>query len=491
MPEKTTKVFLGNSPWKRDGAYGVRAGSRWPHFEFDGTPYMPFPFFLAYATSVLKQNNFTTLAVDAIAEGISEKEFISRIVAFAPDIIVLEISSASIGVDIQMLQSLRKIYGRDFPIIWCGAHSWSENEPDVLQQVSEIDFFIKGEYELALLDLCKKLETGERDSFGDVKGLFWRDRSRKSIDNPKRNLVENLETFPLPERDDFPMNRYMEAAGGLPWPNLQMWASRGCPFRCNFCVWPQFMYNGRNYRTRNPKALLDEVEIAVKKYGMKSVYFDDDTFNIGKKRIIEISDEFIKRKLGIPWGAMSRADTFDRVVFEKMVESGLKFIKFGVESGDQKIVDRMEKALNLNKVRESMKWAKELGVKTHLTFSFGHIGETMESAKKTIDFALELSPDSLQFSLIQPFPGSDLYKDLEKMGHLDSKDYAKYDGYTSSVISTDTLSSKQLEKILETANRKWQRHTLMKIFKTQNWSKLKWAATHPQHAFRRVMEIMG
>jgi anaerobic magnesium-protoporphyrin IX monomethyl ester cyclase len=482
------RIFLGNSPWSRPGYYGVRAGSRWPHFEREGTSYMPFPFHMAYASATLKRAGYETTQVDGCAERITEDAFLARLVAFQPEVVVLEISTTSLNVDRAMVESIRAIAGRDVTIVWCGAHSWQAGEPDVLTSDPQVDYFLRGEYEFTLLELVEAIRDGKVVS--GIPGLLYRDSSGKTVTNPQRKLLKDIDDYPWPDRDSLPMDRYYEAVGFLPGPNLQMWASRGCPFKCDFCIWPQFMYGGRNYRVRNERDIVAEVKHVADRYGMKSFYFDDDTFNIGKERIAGYAQAFKEQQLDLPWGAMSRADTFDRKTLEIMVGSGLRFIKYGVESGDQGLVDAMEKNLDLKRVREAVKWAKDLGVAVHLTFSFGHPGETWETARKTIDFALELAPDSLQMSLMQPFPGTGLYDKVTKKNLLVIKDLSKFDGYSTTPIRTETLSPGDLEQILREANRRWARHQMWSRVRQEPLQKIVYHLVNPKQAFSRVREVI-
>lgn len=482
------RVFFGNSPWSRPGYYGVRAGSRWPHFEREGTWYMPFPFHMAYASATLKRAGYETIQVDGCAERITDDAFLARLVAFQPKVVVLEISTTSLNVDRAMVESIRAIAGRDVTIVWCGAHSWQAGEPDVLTSDPQVDYFLRGEYEFTLLELVEAIRDGKAVS--GIPGLLYRDSLGKTIINPQRKLLKDIGDYPWPDRDSLPMDRYYEAVGFLPGPNLQMWASRGCPFKCDFCIWPQFMYGGRNYRVRNERDIVAEVKHAADRYGMKSFYFDDDTFNIGKDRIAGYAQAFKEQQLDLPWGAMSRADTFDRKTLEIMVGSGLRFIKYGVESGDQGLVDAMEKNLDLKRVREAVKWAKDLGVAVHLTFSFGHPGETWETARKTIDFALELAPDSLQMSLMQPFPGTGLYDKVVEKNLLVIKDLSKFDGYSTTPIRTETLSPGDLEQILREANRRWARHQMWSRVRQEPLQKIVYHLANPKQAFSRVREVI-
>jgi radical SAM superfamily enzyme YgiQ (UPF0313 family) len=251
------------------------------------------------------------------------------------------------------------------------------------------------------------------------------------------------------------MFNYNDNFADLPRPNVQMWASRGCPFRCIFCVWPQLMYNSNRYRTRDPVDVVDEMEWLVNEYGFRAVYFDDDTFNIGKERILRICDEINQRGLNIPWAVMARADTSDKETLEKMAKAGLYAIKYGVESGVQELVDRCGKALDLGKVKEAVEITKALGIKVHLTFTFGLPGETRETIKRTIDFAVELEPDSVQFSLTVPFPGTRYFEILDRSGLLLSKNWTEYDGSYLTVIRSEELSREELEEAIKEAYSKW------------------------------------
>ncbi|MCU0610949.1 MAG: hypothetical protein MUE60_04060, partial [Candidatus Eisenbacteria bacterium] len=129
---------------------------------------------------------------------------------------------------------------------------------------------------------------------------------------------------------------------------------------------------------------------------------------------------------------------------------------FGVESAEQRIVERCGKHLDLNRVRSAAAACKALGIRTHLTFMFGLPGETRETALRTIELAHELAPDTVQFSLATPFPGSSFYDELDRGGYLVSKDWSLYDGYSRSVVRTDELSASDLEDLLRLAYKEWE-----------------------------------
>ncbi|MCA9410022.1 MAG: radical SAM protein [Candidatus Omnitrophica bacterium] len=473
------KVFLGNGPWYRPGYYGVRAGSRWPHYETDCSPYMPFPFYLAYATALLEKDGHECLLIDGIAERTTEEDYVERATKFDPDLIILEVSTPSMDTDIRQTKAI-KDKCPNARVVYCGLHLLDEDD-DFLASHRFVDFTMRGEYDFIAQDLANALDTG-----GDltaIKGLnFFDEATGKTHDGGRREVIKDLDSLPWPSRDQLPMYNYHDHPGGIPGPSLQMWASRGCPFRCIFCVWPQIMYEGNLYNTRNPVDVADEVEYTVKKWGFKSFYFDDDTFNIGKKRLLRLSEEIAKRDLGVPWAAMCRADTTDKETLREMKKSGLAAVKYGVESASQELVDAADKSLDLAKVEEMVRYTQEIGINVHLTFSFGLPGETHETAMKTINWSQELNPDSIQYSIMTPFPGSRFYKELEEKGHLLTKDWSKFDGNSMSVVRTEALSGEDLEEYIRKAYKSWEWHKLRRALFQPKYMKRSWK--HPLQGFR-------
>ncbi len=458
------RVFLGNAPWYKDGLYGVRAGSRWPHFEDPKTStYMPFPFFLAYATAVLEQEPAVSdvLLIDGIAEKLDELGFLERAEAFAPDLAVIEVSTASIETDLRVAAELsRRCPGLE--VAFCGLHVFMQ-KPEFFRENPQINYVFVGEFEEILRDLTRALKRrqgGKPAELKQIQGLIFRDKDDEVVRNPARPVIQDLDALPWPSRRFLPMFNYRDEPGSIPRPSLQMWASRGCPYKCIFCAWPQIMYGDSHtqYRTRDPLDVVNEIKAQVIEYGFKSVYIDDDTFNIGKKRMLRFAALMKEHNPGLPWSVMARADTSDEETLEAMADAGLFSIKYGVESGDQDVIKQSGKNLKIDRLKRMVAKTHELGIKLHLTFTFGLPGETKETLQKTIDLALELNPHSLQFSITTPFPGSKLYEMMDEQGKLTSKDWNLYDGYNNAVMRTETLSSDDLVDARVRASRIWEHY---------------------------------
>jgi len=480
------RVFLGNSPWQKEGFYGVRAGSRWPHFERCGSGYVPFPFFLAYAAAILEKENQEVLLVDGIAEGITSQQYLQKIINFKPDLVLLEVSTNSFNVDMAIAQDIKKALP-GCRLAFCGLHIFMY-DTSFLDQNPLVDYVLAGEYEYTLRDLITYLNEGK--DLSTCQGLYYR-QDGKGVYTGKRPLIANLDELPWPARHFLPMEKYHDNPGGIPDLSLQVHSTRGCPFQCVFCAWPQIMYGDHSYRVRSPKDVVDEIAWCKEKYSIKSFYIDDDTFNIGKPRLLEFAEELKKRNLGLPWAAMARSDTCDAETIAKLRDAGMVAIKYGVESGDQNIVNAIGKKLNLETLKKAVKETKALGVKVHLTFTFGLPGETRETAERTVRLALALDPDSLQFSLTTPYPGSKFYDQLEKSGHLLSKDWDLYDGYNTSVVRTDELGPEDLVNILRDAEKRWSRHRVYRILRGYEFKRfVKGVVQNPRKAGNRLKEFV-
>jgi anaerobic magnesium-protoporphyrin IX monomethyl ester cyclase len=449
------KVFLGNPPWNKPGFYGVRAGSRWPHFEHESSCYMPFPFQLAYAAALLEKNGFDVLLVDAIAGRMNDQHYLEQLTGFNPDLIIHEISTISLSQDIRIIDRIRDMMGAKPKVAVCGLHVYAF-QPSFLDLYPQIDFSLIGEYELTALELAWCLAEGKDVS--EELGILYRNTGGKAHANPRRPLIKDLNSLPWPARHFLPMQNYHDRPGGIPKPSVQMWSSRGCPFRCNFCAWPQIMYDSHSFRARDPIKVVDEMEYLVKERGFKSVYFDDDTFNVGKSRVLRICSEIKKRQLNVPWAIMARADLMDEELLKALKGAGLHALKYGVESADQEIVRRCGKQMDIKKTEAMIQKTRALGILYHLTFTFGLPGETRETIKKSLDWCLKMDPDTVQFSLTTPFPGSRFYEEMDKEGRIVSKNWEEYDGYFHGVVNTEHLTARELEEIKQEVVKTWEAH---------------------------------
>lgn len=452
------KILLANAPWYTADRFGVRAGSRWPfslargpHDKVPG--YVPFPFFLAYAASALQQARHEVLLVDAIAEGLTDELFLARIREFSPALLLLETSTPTINVDLAHARRIKNLPGREARMCLAGPHA-SHFAAELLQQHDYLDYILVGEYEWTLVQLADCLGRG--NSPQAVPNLAFRLPDGSVCRTERCPDPRPLDGIPRPAYEFLPMYNYNDDFAVLQFPNVQIATSRGCPYQCRFCLWPQLMYGNNRCRFRRPAAVAEEMEWLVANYGFRSVYFDDDTFNLKPDRLITLCREIRERGLDVTWAGMARADHVDEASIAAMAAAGCVALKFGVESSNQELVTRSGKGLDLASVDRAIALCRSYGIGVHLTFTFGLPGETHETVLNTIVYAMGTGVASAQFSLVTPFPGTRLFAELQACGHLTSSAWEDFDGNRKAVIRTAALSSGELEYYLGYAQQQWQ-----------------------------------
>lgn len=410
--------------------YYIRSGSRWPHsgVKIKGIipHYLPFPFSLAYSASLLREGGFDVDVIDAIALDISEETLLERIKKIKPRLVFYEMTTPTVNYDLLLAKKIKELFGST--VIVGGAHA-SSFASQILMENKSIDFILKGEYEWSLLELSRCIKEGN-DNF--PSGSVFRN-GEKITDRGYPYPIELLDKLPFPLRDIFPSNDRPNPA--IYWdgfcqrrPAIQIQSSRGCVYGCYFCLWNQVIYNNGKYRTFSAKRVVDEMEDSITKYKAREIYFDDDDFVIDKKHILSVCEEILKRNLKIKWSCMGDAINLTEEILKIMADSGCIGIKFGVESGSDRILKSIGKPLDLERVKEIIRFCRKYRIKTQATFTIGLLGETREDIKKTIRFANFLDVDSLQISIATPFPGTDFFKIAKDKGFLRNVDWEKYNG---------------------------------------------------------------
>jgi radical SAM superfamily enzyme YgiQ (UPF0313 family) len=492
------KILFTNPPWyveptaSKPGWRGVRAGSRWPHtFEThshtvrDGIidelvgGYLPFPVWLATAASYSKREGFDTVIRDSLSMGETFDSFYEFIEECAPDFIILESSTPTVRTDLEISRRIKTLLPA-VKILFCGLHFEFE-EASFLELNTEIDFTVYGEYDTSVIELLCALRDGT--DLSDVSALIYRvdgivksnqvDTETKSADSEDADVQKNdaqklpdLATLPWAEREGLPNLNYFDGVCGLERPQLQLMATRGCPYGCIFCAWPQMLFRGPRYRTRSTDDVINEIKANLELISYKSIYIDDDTVNISKKYIIELAKKMKESGIGgrIPWSTMGRADLMDRETLEVLSDAGLFSIKYGVESAEQGILDEIDKRMNAEKNIEMIKLTTELGIRVHLTFTFGLPSDTVDTIENTIQLACSLPVDTVQFSIATPFPGTEMYRMYDEKGWIVSKNWDDYNGSTIAVSRTDNFTAAQLENYVKEAYRRFDQAQVEKSF---------------------------
>lgn len=398
--------------------YGIRAGSRWPFTsDFPICNSSPFPFFMAYAASYLRSNGIEAEVVDAVVEGeTSYEKYIEKIKRHKADIVILETSTPTFDIDIWIAHRIT-----DFSDVALAGPHVSIKAEEILAQEKKIKYILKGEYILNSLKMAQTQKPGIYDY----------------------EIVEDLDSLPFPLRDYHRADKYFEPTMPTPKPQLQIYGSKGCPFKCSFCYWPHTMYKGK-YTGREPEKIIQEIKEAIAMHQYKSILFDDDTFNIGTERISRLCD--MLKELNLPWTMMGRLDCSPAWLYDKMVDSGCVGMRFGVETFNLDCLKRINKGLERVDFISTLKYLSDKypEVMIHLTMMKNMPEQTQkiheEDIKQLHDLGyssgLENIMRSYQLSQCAPFPGTKMYDDLvEEYGEANLSNYKSYDGSIDTVMT--------------------------------------------------------
>ena len=435
------KTLIINPP----GEKGFDRNGRWPAKSMGGT--FIEPLFLAYAAAVLEKEGLAVQLIDCRPFYISQEELLKK---FAENVIlaVLQTSTPSINLDLDTAKKIKNKFP-DTKIVLVGSHSSVLNK-EIMEDNEYIDFIARGEYDYTIRDLAKALIAGTE--LASVLGITLR-KGEEIIRNPDRPYIENLDELPFPARHLLPMDTYFDPMFKSR-RTFRLMGSRGCPYQCTFCLWPQTMY-GRRIRFRDPKKVVDEIEYFINTQGAKGFYFEDDTLTTNPKHVMGICDEILRRKIKKPWSCLGRVDTVTEEMLKKMKEAGCYMIRYGLESSSQEILDRVKKGITVSQIIKASAMTKKAGIKVFASYVVGLPGETKKTLEETIKFAIKLDHHAAQFGMAVPYPGTEFYEEAEKNGWLKTKDWQYYNSAEDSVLEYPNLKAEEIERAAKVAHLKF------------------------------------
>ena len=421
--------------------------SRSPAVTKGGTIY--YPFWLAYAAGVLGDAGHQVRLIDAPADGLSLDDVISNNLDFSPQLIILDTTTPSICSDIKSAERLKRSFPDSF-LVLVGTHA-SALPDEALNQSPTIDGVARREYDYTLRDLADALQ--HRKGLERIFGLSLKVQGRV-VHNQDRPLIENLDELPFVSKayqKHLNIDHYSFAAANHPM--VMIITGRGCPNQCFFCVYPQ-TFHSRSYRTRSPENIVTEFQWICKNLPqVKEIGIEDDTFTANPNRARAVAKLLIENKNKIKWYCNVRP-VLDYETLSLMKKAGCRMITTGFESGNQAILNNMRKGLTLEQMRNFVANAKKTGLLIHGCIMFGNPGETRVTIRESIDFAKELSVDSMQFYPLYVYPGTEAYDWAQKNHYLKTNDYSQWvtpDGYHNCVIDLPELPAEELVRLADQA----------------------------------------
>jgi radical SAM superfamily enzyme YgiQ (UPF0313 family) len=410
------------------------------------------PLGLLYIGAVLEKEGHEVRIVPADLLDLSWNQVTSEIREFKPDLIGVTSTTENRFQSFKLVRVAKKARPEALTIMG-GPHASMASE-DCLENIAELDIVCRGEAEQTILELCSELEeTRDLNALGSITGIAYK-ANGKVYSNARREQIHDLDSIPRPAYHLVPFEKYnfrFEVPGKGLLPAVNMMSSRGCPFNCNFCATP--INWGRAVRMRSPENIVEEIEFLIDRYRVKVIFFFDDTFNTNPKRVHEICDLIIERKLDIYFKCDIRMDIVDKPLIEKMKQAGLFHLSFGLEAGSERVRNEIVcKKVNIDDFHNLVKWCQELEIIPNAFFIFSHPTETWEEAQETIAI-IEKYKESIESSIaiLHIYPGTPLEKTAKDMGILPG-DFTWTKRYRSKII---TLPAAQGDVPLFVDKLKW------------------------------------
>jgi len=443
---------------------------------------------LLMAAACSERQNVECRIVDYPAEGKNWDHFLADLREFKPEALMLNSTTATLDGDLQTCVLAKE----ELPEILTLAKGETliVNAVSLLRDHPEVDIVLPNEAEEAVEEICVA------KPMADVKGIHFRSdllerfgeepaatlmkpegkaqvaarkRKRMPAETPaamvkgaeaehvyftgKRDLQQDLDSLPLPARHLIKNEIYISPETGNPLTVVH--GNRGCPAQCIYC--PAGLLTDYTVRLRKPEKIIAELKECVEKYGIREFLFHGDTFTINKRWLRELCDGIVDAGLDIHWGCNSRVDTIDDERAQMMKRAGCWVVAFGIEHGEQALLDKMKKNATVDQAREAVATCKRNGLRVHAFMVIGLPWETWQTLETTYSFLREIDPDFFDFNLATPLPGTELHEIALKENLFEAGYDPARAGYATGALKTISgISSSELAK--------WRREHLLKMY---------------------------
>ncbi len=395
------------------------------------------PLGLTYIAAVCEAAGAQVTILDYIVRGYSETKLKQELKAFDPDIV----GTNSVTMNFKRAAGILRTVKQTFPqiITLMGGPHVSFDAENTLSLFPGIDIIVKGEGEATVTELLAVIHTPEK--WHTIPGIVFKDHGQ-IITTAHRPFIQDLDALPLPARHLLPMSRYQ--ALGYP---VSIITSRGCPNHCIFCLGRRMV--GQKVRFRSAGHIADEIEEIIS-LGISVINIADDLFTASKRRVTQLCNELVKRKLNVSWSAFSRVNTIDTQTLKLMKSAGCHSVSFGIESGNPEMLKRVKKGITIAQAKKAAIACQEAGIRGHASFMVGLPGETQDTLKDSLELQKELGIESA-FHFLSPFPGTAVREDIADYDlEILTHDWDQYNA-NRSIVKTASLTPEQMDAFIHDA----------------------------------------
>lgn len=498
--KKTLRLAVGYPPMPSDKGVALLSQNR--QFQYFNAKTYIYPMVPAYAASNAQKHGYKVKWMDGIAEEQTWDQWLKELKKYKPDVLMVETKSPIVKKHWEITKILKKELPK-LLLVWVGDHVTFA--PEEMLDNSKVDYLITGgDYDFVIVNLLDYLSNSSsrsksRDLTPPTKlegGIWWRINDKKIKIKPaetikrkgkvvyansgKPSIAHDLNELPFIDRDLTKWQLYSVYNGNYKYtPATYMYSGRDCWWnRCTFCVWDHTINPVGSYRRFTPQRLFDEVKYVVDKYHVKEIFDDAGTFMIGKPLMdfcnLMIESGYAKK---VVYGCNMRLNALRQEHYDLMGKANFRFILYGMESANQKTLDHLDKGLKVDQIEEGVRMAKKGGLDPHLTIMMGYPWETYQDARNTVNLAKKCFEkgyvDTLQATVVIPYPGTPLWKECKKEGWLLTEDYEDYD--MRKPIMKSSLTEKQVLELTQDLYKSFltPRFILRKISEIRNLDDIK------------------
>lgn len=363
-------------------------------------PYPPLG--LLYLSAWLKQHDYQPEVIDSTF--MRPSDWLEAVRTSKPDVLACYANLMTKVKLLELVQKVRSVLPEC--VLVAGGPDVSYNAENYLQ--AGFDVIISGEGEQSLLELVQALK--QTKDLADIPGISYLAEG-KLVENPAREKMRHLADLPFPDRAAIPFENYLETwqtHHGLRTANIS--TQRGCPYTCKWCSTAVY---GQSYRRNSPERVVEEILLLKDRYGVEALWFVDDVFTVSHKWVGGLHAAFQAAKLKIPFECITRAERLNDEILHKLKDMGCFRIWIGAESGSQRIIDRMDRRVDLQEVQDMMRRTQALGMEAGTFLMVGYPGETHDDIRQSLDHLRKARPSLLTITRAYPIKGTGLYAEVE------------------------------------------------------------------------------
>jgi radical SAM superfamily enzyme YgiQ (UPF0313 family) len=436
------------------------------------------PIGLMSIAAFLEQSGFDVSILDCYARPLPLPELLAEIERQRPDVVGFSCTTSSFLEGYGIAERLKERLS-DTRVVFGGAHACSVGV-SLLDSFPAIDYLVIGEGERTLLDLvsagCRNVES--------IPGVGYR-REGKGALSAVRELIADLDTLPFPayhRLPGFPQRYFLPLFSYPTAPNSSIISSRGCPYQCSYC--DRSVFN-RGFRFNSPEYIVEHLKLLNRDYGIRHVFFYDDLFSTDRERVARFCELKERERLPVTYNCIARLEHVDADLLSLLKRSGCWQVNFGIESGDPEVLRKHRKYYGLDEVQRKLAMVRQAGMRVKGLFMVGLPGETGESIRRTIDYALELPLDEINVTKFTPFPGAPVYRTIRDQGEFNEE--WPLMNCMNFVFIPRGMTAAQLEDLYNEFIRRFYHRTRIHL----GYARMVWKSPHSVMTFlRHLPEIL-